>query len=161
MQTLFKASLAAALSMAAIAPALAGDEPITVLSQAAYAQWQDEVTQSLDRRLVSVERANRATPVAGIVQLRFTLDENGQPQGFQTLTSSGDRATDRVAIGAVRGLTQLGDAPVAGAADKTFQANIIFAKSQAQHARLSQKLAKIESARLARSDSAGVISFGL
>lgn len=160
MQNLFKATLAAALSFAAIAPALADDEQITVQSQAAFAQWQADVTQSLDRRLVSTERASRTTSRSGIVQLRFTLDANGQPQGIRTMTSSGDRSTDRVAIGAVRGLTQLDDAPVANLEGQTFQANIIFAKSPAEHNRLASKLEKMETARLARGEDTRVISFG-
>ncbi len=161
MQTLFKATLAAALSMAAIVPAMADDEPILVHSQAAFAQWQADVTNSLDRRLVSAERSSRLTPESGIVQLRFTLDENGKPQGIRTVTSSGDWSTDRVAISAVRGLNQLDEAPVANVQGQTFQANIIFAKSEAQRDKLAAKLATMETARLARGETSGVISFGL
>ncbi|MEE1876603.1 energy transducer TonB [Altererythrobacter litoralis] len=161
MQTLIKTSLAAALSLAAISPALA-DEQIVVHSQAEMDQWQADVTRNLDRRLEAAQHDTNVTPKSGIVQLRFTLDENGRAENFQTLTSSGDRSTDMVATRAVRRLGNLDDAPVANAEGQTYQANIIFADNMREHDRLQAKLAKMESAHLARSESEGkVVSFGL
>ncbi|HSM53733.1 MAG TPA: energy transducer TonB [Erythrobacter sp.] len=161
MQTLIKTSLAAALSLAAISPALA-DEQIVVHSQAEMEQWKADVTRNLDRRLELAQRQMNATPRSGIVQLRFTLDENGRAENFQTLTSSGDRSTDMVATRAVRRVDNLDEAPIANADGQTFQANIIFANDFGEHDKLKAKLAKMESARLARNESEGkVVSFGL
>lgn len=161
MQTLIKTSLAAALSLAAISPALA-DEQIVVQSQAEMDQWQADVTRNLDRRLEVVQEQANVTPKSGIVQLRFTLDANGRAENIQTLTSSGDRSTDMVAKRAVRWLGNLDDAPIANAEGQTFQANIIFAQDFREYGSLEAKLAKMENARLARNDGdSKVVSFGL
>lgn len=163
MQTLIKTTLAAALSIAAISPALADEQQIVVHSQSAMEEWQESVTHSLDRRLLTAKRQTRFTPTSGIVQLRFTLDADGAPQEFDFVSSTGDKRTDRIAKRAVSRLTQLDEAPVNNASAQTYQANIIFADSVEEHAKLAKKLAKKErAARLALGDSdTNVISFGL
>ena len=162
MQTFIKTTLAAALSIAAISPALADEQQIVVQSTAAFEEWQADVTRSLDRRLANADRQTRTNPVSGIVQLRFTLDGYGVPHDFDVVTSSGDRSTDLVAKRAVRGLNQLSEAPVLDASGQTFQANIVFASNADEREMLTKKLAKMEQARLARSSSeTSVISFGL
>lgn len=161
MQTLIKTTLAAALGLAAVSPAIAGEEPIVVHSQAAMEQWSADVTHSLDRRLANAERQLRVKPVSGIVQLRFTLDSDGKPQAFETISSSGDRDTDTVARLAVRGLKQLDEAPVATADNQAFIANVIFANDREEEAKFVAKLAKMEGARLAMdTDGPRAISFG-
>ena len=162
MQTFVKASLAAALSIAAISPAIAGEKQIVVESQAAMQEWQQDVGNSLDRRLVTATRQTRTNPVNGIVQLRFTLDASGKPHDIEVYSGSGDSATDTLAKRAVRGLTELAEAPVANAEAQTFQANIIFAEDARSYRKLAKKLAVSENVRLAQADSeGGVISFGL
>ncbi len=163
MQTLMKTTLAAALSIAAFSPAIAGDkQPIVVQSEAAMQEWQGDVTRTLNRRLVSLANLTRTNTVNGIAQIRFTLDEDGMPQDIEVYSSTGDGRTDRVAKRAVRGLTRLDEAPVTDAAQRTFQANIIFADSVERHEKLAEKLAMSETARLAKAEGEGsVISFGL
>lgn len=161
MQTFIKTALAAALSIAAISPAMAGDEPIVVHSEAAMKQWQADVTRSFDRRLANAERQMLIRPANGIVQLRFTLDADGKPEDIETITSSGHRGTDAIARRAVQGLDQLDEAPVTNVADQVFIANVIFAQDSDQKTRLAAKLAKMEGARLAMStDGTSAISFG-
>ena len=162
MKTLMKTTLAAALSIAAISPAIAGEKQIVVESQAAMQQWQKDVGQSLDRRLETAERQLRARPVDAIVQVRFTLDASGKPDDITVFSSSGDSTTDTVAKRAVRGLTQIADAPVSDASARTFQANIIFANDARSYRKLAKALNASEKVRMARADSeGGVISFGL
>lgn len=162
MQTFMKTTLAAALSIAAISPAIAGDSEIVVQSQAAMQEWQKDVGKSLDRRLANAERQTRIDPVSGIVQLRFTLDAAGKPHDIEVMNTSGDVRTDTLAKRAVRGLTELADAPVANASQQTFQANIIFAEDARSYRKLAKALAASESVRMAQADSEGnVISFGL
>ena len=163
MKTLTKTTLAAALSIAALSPAFAGEQgTIVVQSESAMQEWQQDVGKSLDRRLTTATRQTRVDPVSGIVQLRFTLDASGRAHDIQVLNGSGDSRTDAVAKRAVRGLSQLADAPVANASAQTFQANIIFADDARAYRKLAKALAASENIRMAQADSeGGVISFGL
>ena len=143
---LIKTITAAALGVAAISPAMADESPIVVQSTAAMEEWS----------------ANAARSVSGIVQVRFELDDDGNPENLDVISSSGHRSTDGLAKRAVKGLRDLGDAPVANAGDQTFQANIIFASNEGEYAKLAYEIEKMETARLARNDAeGGVISFGL
>lgn len=161
MQTLIKATLAAALGMAAVSPALAGEQAIVVHSPAAMQAWSESVNGSLDRRLRQASRIHKVNPASGVVQLRFTIDADGKPQEMTVQTSTGDSRTDKLAMRAVRALPQLGDAPVRDLDQQTFQANIIFAQNRDEYARLAEKLAKSERARLARGGAeAQVLAFG-
>lgn len=163
MKTLTKTTLAAALSIAALSPAFAGEQgTIVVESESAMQEWQQDVGKSLDRRLTTATRQTRTNPVSGIVQLRFTLDASGRAHDIEVMSGSGDSSTDTVAKRAVRGLTQLADAPVANASQQTFQANIIFADDARSYRKLAKVLAQSEKVRMAQADSeGGVISFGL
>ena len=96
MKTLMKTTFAAALSIAAISPAFAGEQStIVVESEAAMQQWQQDVGKSLDRRLTNATRQTRTDPVNGIVQLRFTLDGAGKPHDIEVVTGSGDSVGHR------------------------------------------------------------------
>lgn len=163
MQILTKTTLAAALSIAAFSPAIAGEQDtIVVESVAAMQQWQKDVGRSLDRRLATAERQTRIDPVSGIVQLRFTLDAAGKPNDISVVNGSGDARTDFIAKRAVRGLSQLAEAPVVDASEQTFQANIIFADDARSYRKLAKVLAASENVRMAQAESeGGVISFGL
>nr|WP_298898857.1 energy transducer TonB [uncultured Altererythrobacter sp.] len=163
MKTLMTTTLAAALSIAAFSPAIAGEQStIVVESESAMQAWQKDVGRSLDRRLATATKQTRIDPVSGIVQLRFTLDGSGKPRDISVLNGSGDTRTDFVAKRAVRGLTQLANAPVANASEQTFQANIVFADDKATYSKLAKALAASENIRMAQADSeGGVISFGL
>lgn len=159
---LIKTITAAALGVAAVSPAMADEADIVVQSTAAMEEWSADTARSLDRRLVNAERLSRVSPVSGIVQVRFELDDDGNPENLDVISSSGHRSTDGLAKRAVKGLRDLGGVPVANAGDQTFQANIIFASNEGEYAKLAYKLEKLETARLARNDAeGGVISFGL
>lgn len=163
MKTLMTTTLAAALSIAAFSPAIAGEQgTIVVESESAMQAWQQDVGRSLDRRLVAAAKQKRIDTVSGIVQLRFTLDASGKAHDIEVLNGSGDSRTDLVAKRAVRSLSQLADAPVADVSSQTFQANIIFADNEATYSKLAQALVKSEGIRVAQADSeGGVISFGI
>ena len=163
MKTLMTTTLAAALSIAAFSPAIAGEQgTIVVESESAMQEWQQDVGRSLDRRLATASKQTRTDPVSSIVQLRFTLDASGKAHDIEVLNGSGDIRTDLVAKRAVSGLSQLAEAPVADASSQTFQANIIFADDKVTYSKLAKALAKSEKVRMAQADSErGVISFGL
>lgn len=164
MQKLFKSTITAAFGAAIMisAPhAIAGEEQIVVAPSEAMAEWSADVTRSLNHRLQHTEALRRGTPVSSIVQLRFTLDENGRATDFTTHRSSGHRVTDRIAMRAVRGLDNLDQVPVSDTDGRVFQANIIFASDVFEHAKLASKLEQIERTRLARGGAeADVITLG-
>ena len=164
MKTLIKTAFASALALGAVtatAPAIAGDNDIIVQSQAAMEEWSQGVTRSLNRQLVAAERFSSTTPKPGIVQIRFTLDDNGNAENFKLYRSSGHNGTDNVAKRAVRKLRKLDEAPVSDVANRTFQANVIFAADRTEHRKLAAKLDKMERSRLARGGpEAEVVTLG-
>lgn len=164
MNTLFKTTLASALTLGAITattPAIAGESDIIVQSQAAMEEWSQDATRSLNRGLIQSERFSSTRPQSGIVQVRFTVDADGKAENLSLYRSSGHSGTDKVATRAVRRIGNLADAPVRDASRQTYQANIIFASDVDEHAKLAKKLDKMEQARLARGNSEEeVVSFG-
>lgn len=149
MQTLFKISLPAALAFAAASPAFADEAPIYVVSQTAFEQWQDDVSSDLNRNLRNASLRQDGRIESGIVQIRFRLDENGKPADLSTYSNSTSTSAKWVAYRAVRMLRNLAEAPVKGVRDAEFLANVIFARDEADHARLAAKLEQSEQARLA------------
>lgn len=130
-------------------PAVAKDEPIVVQSQAALEEWTAEVSRDLSRNLRPGTSYSTFQPKSGIVQVSFTLNENGRAENFAFLSSSGNARTDGLAKHAVRQLRDLDEAPVQDVFEQTFLANIIFADSPAQRDQLIDQLAESERARLA------------
>lgn len=157
MNTLIKSGLAAALSLAIAAPAFAGDDQIVVNQPAAMKAWSKEVSRSLSLKLLAAEKNTRITPRSSIVQLRFTLDEDGRAHEFETYRSSGDRGTDIVAQRAVRSLRGLDRVPVADAGSRKFQANIVFARNDDEFSDLVGELRDSERQRMARGDTSVVV----
>lgn len=152
---------AAALGLMAIAPAQADDQTILVESQEAMAEWQSDVTRSLNNHLFAATSSQRRQPQSGIVQLRFTVDANGDAENVEMISGTGDRSTDRVAKRAVSKVAYLDEAPISDVQSRTFQANIIFAKDLDEHEALKEKLAERERVRLARAkEEHEVILFG-
>ncbi len=145
-------SSAAALGLLALAPAQAESNPIVVESQEAMAEWQADVNRSLNNRLYAATSSYRSQPESGIVQVRFTVDAEGNAQNIELIKGTGDRSTDRVAERAVSRVSYLDEAPVRDIQSRTFQANIIFARNHEEHDELKAKLAKLETARLALAD---------
>ncbi|MDC0886459.1 TonB family protein [Altererythrobacter sp.] len=155
--------IALALDAIALTPAGAnsGQDDIVVSTSRAMQEWRADVSQSLGRNLLLAERWAKHNPDSGLVQIRFQLDEDGRPSKMETYRSSGSVSTDRAAAWAVRRLNNLDDGPVRIASGQTFQANIIFAESEAQKDRFEEKLAYIERRRLASNAAEkGVIALG-
>ena len=155
MTNLFKLPLAAAalaVTLPLAAPAAAGKD-ILVTSPTAMAQWQADVTRDLDHKLLLAERYTRGRPTSGIVQIRFTLDEDGKPTNLETVYDSAGTAARRSASWAVRRLRDLDQAPVMNASGVRFQANIIFAENREQKTVLAAQLDRMERVRLASAGS--------
>lgn len=154
MTTRLKTTLAAAVALAVATsttvPAMAQNDTIVVESAGALESWSEAVSRSLDKRLVRAEKSLRANPKSGIVQLRFTLNEDGRAHDFKVYRSSGNIRTDLIAKRAVRSLSNLGDVPVRNPQAEQFQANIIFAEGVQEHKKLAKLLRKTEAKRLAR-----------
>ncbi|NNC58896.1 MAG: hypothetical protein HKO05_02755 [Erythrobacter sp.] len=156
------ATAAVALSVTALSPAIAQSaDEILVTPSGAMQNWRADVSRDLSRQLDQAESFAKYNPQPGIVQVRFTLDDNGRPVGMGTYRTSGSISSDRAARWAVRRLTNLDDVPVRVKPGTTFQANVIFAETPAQRDQLAKKLAWIESKRLANASAeAGVIALG-
>lgn len=153
---------ALALGFSFAIPASAGEqEDILVTSSAAMEEWTAGVTRDLDRKLLHAERFRERAVSSGIVQLRFTLDQDGSPTAVKTYYSSANTGAVRTAHSAVKRLRDLDQAPVANASGATFQANIIFADNEEEKARFAKKLEKMERTRLASAgQSTMVITLG-
>ncbi len=148
-QFLAPAALAVAGIAVPVTPALAGDEPIVVLSEAAMKEWSKDVSSDLGRQLYFAQHRPGFQPVEGIVQMRFTLDAQGNAQDFKVVRSTGHKMTDRVAKLALKRVDGFKEAPVKDVLNQTFLANVIFAKSEESHAELAAQLAASERERLA------------
>lgn len=139
--------IALACTLPVAAPALAQDD-VLIVSQSAMQQWQQDRTKELDRLLQS-DREPFGRPLSGIVQISFTLDENGRPTGFETVHNSAGIAAQRTARWALSQLRDLDAVPVTSADGVRFQANIIFAANERDRAAFAAELATLEETRLA------------
>ena len=162
MKTLVHLTFAAAASAAILAaPVTAGqDAGIVVTSPAALTEWKADMNAQLDRQMIRSDGYRNQALLSAIVQIRFTLDEAGKPTNLQTLHHSGSRRAARVAKMAVRNLRGFDRAPVTGASDATYQANLVFARNPNEGETLKAELADLERARLAAGDGADVIMLG-
>ena len=162
MKTLTHLTFAAAASAAMLAaPVTAGqDDGIVVTSPAAMTEWKAEMNAQLDRQLIRSDGYRNQALLSAIVQIRFTLDEAGKPTNLQTVHHTGSRRAVRVARMAVRNLRGFDRAPVTGASDATYQANLVFARDPNEGATLKAELDDIERARLAAGHGANVIMLG-
>lgn len=147
----------AATAMTVAAPAFADD--IVVQTKPQMDQWSARVTSELNSALEKAEWHNGASK-PGIVQLRFTVDQNGKAEDISVMRSSGNDRTDDNAITAVSLLDSLGDAPVSSVANRTFQANIVFARNDLQKVNFVKELRQSERDRMARGDAEEVILIG-
>lgn len=138
-------------------PAVGQELVVAVTPPTEMEVWSKTVTRNLDRRLARPGIGS----TSGIVQLRFTLDEEGHPENILLFRSSGNRRTDRAAMDAVRYLNGLNEAPVRNVYEQTFQANIVFATDQPELEQFTEELRLSEIERLAQaSTDSDVISFG-
>ncbi len=142
-------SLALAALIPLAAPAIAGSDDIVVTSQSEMEAWQAGATMRLNRALARNPAERSATPGSGIVQVTFTLDEDGRPANIALHDSTAGRVAEQSAIYAVRRMGDLSDVPVANADDAQFIANIIFAGDRAERRELTATLEQAEQARIA------------
>ena len=162
MNTLNKLLFAPAIAMAALAiPASAGDDPdIVVTSPDKMGEWKAAMNAKLDRHLIRADGVRGERPMTAIVQVRFSLDEDGKPTDVTTLHHSGARRAERAATIAVSNLRGFEDAPLTNVGDATFQANIVFAPNIAERDRLRAEMARLDRARFAASGARNVIVLG-
>jgi TonB family protein len=147
MQRRLTSGLAAVLLTTSMALPLASQE-ITVTPKSRNAQtFVAEVSHALDRELDRIYISPRQN-VRGIAQVRFQIDEEGHPVNASLFHRSGGSDVGRVALRAVRGLGAVGQLPSGHPADQIVQANIIFADSTHDLARLKTRLARIEATRM-------------
>ena len=139
-------ALAGALSLTSTASAEEATPSILVTEMD---QWQADATRRLNRALERNPINRRGAPAPGIVQLTFSLDEDGRPKNIAVRQNSANRAALESATYAVRRMGDLSDAPVANVGQTKFIANVIFADTLKERRELAQSLAASERARLA------------
>ncbi|MCZ8369636.1 MAG: energy transducer TonB [Porphyrobacter sp.] len=147
MQSKLASGIAAVLLATGIALPLASQE-ITVTPKSRNAQaFVADVSHALDRELDRIYISPRQN-VRGIAQVRFQIDKEGYPVNASLFHRSGGGDVGRIALKAVRGLGDVGQLPSGLPTDQIVQANIIFADSTHDLARLKTQLARIEATRM-------------
>lgn len=142
--------LGAAVFLATPAIGVAADDSddIVVSSSGPLQQWQQKASARLDRALRNVSTMNNDTSNA-IVQIAFTSGPDGRAANPQVVYNDGSWMERRIATQAVSRLGDLDKVPVAQPGEAKFLANIIFAEDRAALEKQRDKLATMESARLA------------
>lgn len=123
------------------------NDDIVVRSVTAMEQWQSKTTTELNRALM--REPPGATTENAIVQITFTLDEEGKAENLQFYNRDGSWLERNMAKRAISRLETLAEVPVANPGEAQFLASIIFANDARNYARLQRRLEKLESARLA------------
>lgn len=146
---------AAAVGMALpfAAPAIAGEKSdgIVVTSMAKMKEWQAATTKDINRSLKNARIPITTRPNNSVVQITFTLGDDGKAENIEVLKGNGNWAARKAATYAVRRLNDLDTVPVTNAQDAQFLANIFFASNKQVHKELAAKLAQSEATRLAAS----------
>ncbi len=153
------AAAALALAMPFAAPVSANpaatatnSQEIVVKSRAAMEEWQAETTKDLNRALARVPLARKVLPNNAVVQVAFTLGEDGKPDNIEVLRGTGNWAARKTAELAVRHLDNIASVPVANPQDANFIANVIFASTPRKRDELAAALWESEARRIAASD---------
>lgn len=143
-----------ALALPFAAPALAGEKSdgIVVTSQAKMDEWKAETTKDINRSLVNAPIPNNSRPNTAVVQIAFTLGDDGKPNNIEVLDGRGNWAARKAATYAVRRLDDLDQVPVTNAQNARFLANIFFAGTPEDYKALKTQLKKSEAQRLAAAD---------
>ncbi|MEM8724571.1 MAG: hypothetical protein AAGE86_03525 [Pseudomonadota bacterium] len=143
-----------AMALTFTAPVAAGEKSdgIVVTSQVAMEEWQAATTADINRSLTRAPIPNNRRPNNSIVQIAFTLGDDGKAENIEVLSGNGNWAARKSATYAIRRLNNLDQVPVTNARNAEFLANIIFASSPEKHKALKAKLKKSEAARLAAAD---------
>ncbi|QZD93935.1 energy transducer TonB [Qipengyuania gelatinilytica] len=148
MNKLFAISLATAVSAAILA--VPATSQIVVTPSVPVEQAVKKVSRDFDRQINRIADRSNVHTGNGIAIVRFERDEEGDPANARIYRASGDKRIDRVSVRAVSGLRSLDTFPTALGEDQVFQANIIFADNRRSMEELTQELAALEEARLAR-----------
>lgn len=139
---------AAAVATAALATPLASQEILVSPTEDGVAHFVRTVSQQLDRNLARVILPLR-TEANGTVRVRFEVDEAGHAANIRYYSRSGDRVADRAAMQAVAQLGNRDPLPSEFVEGQLVQANIIFARSEADYMRQAKQLANAEAERIA------------
>ena len=142
---------AIALALPFAAPAVAGEKSdgIVVTSMAKMEQWQADTTKDINRSLKNAPIPIHARPNSSVVQITFTLGEDGKADNIEVIDGNGNWAARKAATYAVRRLNDLESVPVTNKQNAQFLANIFFASDAEDHKRLKLALKKSEAQRLA------------
>ncbi len=141
------ASAAALFVFPVTARADSDGDVLVVRSGTAMEQWRQKTTAELNR-LLMVEPAYSTTENA-IVQISFTLGEDGMAANPQFYNRDGSQSERMAAQRAIERLANLAEVPVTSSDQPRFLANIIFASDARTLARLQRRLEKMETVRLA------------
>ncbi|MXO86640.1 TonB family protein [Altererythrobacter aurantiacus] len=129
-------------------------EPIVVSSNMTLDQWAEIVSQDLAEQLDRMSTLPLRDQPNGVVQVRFTCDEDGKPANIAVYRSSGEHGIERLGKRAVKRLKALHPMPEVAKNGQPFLANIVFADSYEQERELFAKLADMETERLASNGEA-------
>ena len=124
-------------------------DDIIVRSQSAMEKWQAETTRDLNRYLRARPTTSFSQPGNAIVQVSFSIGDDGAADDIALYKSSGNPAANGMAKRAIGRLTNLHTVPVGNPKEARFLANIVFADSERSYDRLVDKLEKSERQRLA------------
>lgn len=108
----------------------------------------EEVSHDLDDEL----RRARFDPISlygGVAQVRFNVDDEGNPTNVRLYKKARDRQVNRVAMHAINRLEGINLASIGYPEDTVIQANVVISTSRDQTAQLLKKLQRDEQARLA------------
>lgn len=143
-----------ALALPVATPAIAGEksESIVVTSKAKMAEWKAETTKDINRSLRSAPIPDSSRPNTAVVQIAFTLGEDGKADNIEVLEGRGNWAARRTAAYAVRRLNDLDQVPVTNAENAQFLANIFFASTPEDYKELKAQLKKSEAKRMAAAE---------
>lgn len=120
--------------------------------QSALALWQAETTEALNRALADSSAARLMRPNNTIVQVTFTLGEDGRAKNIKVLPGDANWPARRAAIFAVRQLANLDEAPVPHLQKTRFLANIVFFDREDVRSRLLERLHLSEAQRHSSAD---------
>ena len=151
-------TLATACSALLLAEPLSS-QSIVVTPEVSREAFVERVSQDLDKQLERAARLNEPHG-NGIAIVRFTRDAEGGADDVRIYRASGKFGIDRIAMRAVNRLDSLDRVPAGTPRNQVYQANIIFARSKQELARLAGQLAAEEAARLAQGEDAHVFAFG-
>jgi len=142
-------AISAAVTATVLAVPLASQE--IVVSPRSDATFVADVSQDLNEQLRHVRFFDPRADATGIAKVRFQAGEDGRATNVELYQGSGRSQVDRVAEQAVRRLSSLSPMPFGSEEGQIIQANIIVASSQPQLDRLTRRLAREETARIASS----------